>query len=261
MYKLKEFLNLLEEYAPLSYSRRLIERGDYDNSGIIVENHDKVQKIFFTLDLSENAVSKALEFGADTVVTHHPAIYEPIKNLGVNGSNRALLLAIKSGLNVISMHLNLDVAKNGIDKCLSNVLGGEKVEILDRLEDRVGYGREFSIDTTTVEEFKKIVAKKLDTDKVIAYGNNPVKVVASFCGGGGSHALSAVQDGVTYADTIVTSDLAHHQLLALVESGKNVIIIPHYVAEEYGFNKFYEFCAEKIMDGVKACYFADKRFM
>ena len=46
MYKLKEFLNLLEEYAPLLFSHRLIERGDYDNSGIIVENHDKVQKIF-----------------------------------------------------------------------------------------------------------------------------------------------------------------------------------------------------------------------
>ena len=211
--------------------------------------------------MSENAVSKALELGADTVVTHHPAIYTPIKNLSINGSNRALLLAIKSGLNVISMHLNLDVAKNGIDQCLSNVLGGEKVEILDRLEDGVGYGREFVAKATTVEDFKNFIAKKLGTDKVIAYGNNPVKVVASFCGGGGSHVLIAVQDGVTKADTVVTSDLAHHQILALVENSKNVVIIPHYVAEEYGFNKFYEFCAEKIKDGVKAYYFADKRFM
>ena len=155
MYKIKEFLSLLEEYAPLSYSHRLVERGDYDNSGIIVENHDKINKVFFTLDLSEKAVEKAIEVGADTVVTHHPAIYAPIKNLSDNGQTRALLLAIKGGLNVISMHLNLDVAKMGIDYCLSTVLGGKDAEILDRLEDGVGYGREFFIEKTTVEDFKK----------------------------------------------------------------------------------------------------------
>ncbi len=261
MYKIKEFLSLLDEYAPLSYSHRLIERGDYDNSGIIVENHDKIEKVFFTLDLSERAVEKAIEIGADTVVTHHPAIYAPLKNISLNGPSRALLLAIKGGLNVISMHLNLDVAKMGIDYYLSTVLGGVNADILDCLEDGVGYGREFFVDRTTIEEFKKTVIKKFGTDKVLTYGDKPVSQVASFCGGGGSHAISAVLGGITKADTVVTSDLAHHQILALIEAGKNVVIIPHYVAEEYGFNKFYELFAEKIKQGAKAYYFADKRFM
>ena len=133
--------------------------------------------------------------------------------------------------------------------------------ILDRLEDGVGYGRNFSIEQTSVEDFKKTISEKLGTEKVITYGNAPVSAVASFCGSGGSHALSAVEKGLVEVDTIVTSDLAHHQILALVEDGKNVVIIPHFVAEEYGFNKFYEFCAKKIKNGVKAYYFTDKRFM
>ena len=55
MYKIKEFLSLLEEYAPLSYSHRLVERGDYDNSGIIVENHDKINKA--ALSETKNTIS------------------------------------------------------------------------------------------------------------------------------------------------------------------------------------------------------------
>ncbi len=261
MYKIKEFLNLLEEYAPLSYSHRLIERGDYDNSGIIVENHDSINKILFTLDLSEDAVNRALELGCDTVVTHHPAIYMPIKNLSVSGQTRALILAVKGGLNVISMHLNLDVAKFGVDYSLATLLGGKKQTILDALDDGVGYGREFKIEPTTIDKFKQTIIKNFGTEKVIAYGNAPVSVVASFCGAGGSHALSVIDSGLTLADTIVTSDLAHHQILAILEKGKNLVIIPHYLAEEYGFNKFYEYCAKKVKNGANAYYFADKRFM
>jgi len=81
MYSLKDFFTLLEEYAPLKISHVAIDNGDYDNSGIIVDSHDRVEKVLFTLDLSNLAVKKALELGVDTIVTHHPAIYRPIKNL------------------------------------------------------------------------------------------------------------------------------------------------------------------------------------
>ena len=261
MYKLKEFLNLMEEYAPLSLSYKMIERGDYDNSGIIVNNHDQIKNVLFTLDLTEKAVFRAIEEGCDTIVTHHPAIYMPIKNLSCNGQNKALLSAIKNNLNVISMHLNLDVAKNGIDKCLADVLGANESQILDVLADNVGYGRKFNLSKKSVAKLKKDLEKTFNTDKIICYGDNPVNTVASFCGAGGSHAVSVAQNGDLGIDTIVTSDLAHHQILAMVEMGINVIIIPHYVAEECGFNKFYKFVSDKFSGKANAYYFQDKRFM
>lgn len=261
MYKLKEFLNVLEEFAPLSLSYKMIERGDYDNSGIIVENHDEVKSVLFSLDLTNKTVAKGLELGCDTVVTHHPAIYTPVKNLSYNGQTSALINAVKNNLNVISMHLNLDVSKDGIDQCLAEGLGGENIKIIDKLEEDTGYGRIFSREETPLENFVKNIKEKFNTDKIIYYGNAPVKKVASFCGAGGSHAVSVTLKGDVDLDTVVTSDLAHHEILALVEREKNVVVVPHYLSEEYGFNKYYQRIYKKVNGKAYAYYFADKRFM
>jgi putative NIF3 family GTP cyclohydrolase 1 type 2 len=177
MYKLKEFLNIMEEFAPLSLSCKMIERGDYDNSGIIVHNHDQVKSVLFSLDLSEEAVFCAIKEGADTIVTHHPAIYMPIKNLSSTGETKALLLEIKNNINVISMHLNLDVAENGIDKCLSECLGAKKSVLLDVVDKGAGYGREFEIDKISLTDFTKKLNEKLNTNKIISYGEKEVVAI------------------------------------------------------------------------------------
>lgn len=261
MYSLNEFVLLLEKFSPLELSRKMIEKGDYDNSGVIVANHDCVKGVLFTLDLTEIAVKRAVELGCDTIVTHHPAIYNPIKSLGVTEDTKALLSAIKNNLNVISMHLNLDVAFGGIDACLAQGLGAKEERILDFVDQENGYGREFNIEENSLENFVKSVKKTFGSDKIIAYGCENVCKIASFCGGGSSHALGAVASENTDADTIVTSDIPHHVLLALVNVGKNVLVIPHYVSENYGFNKFYEKVSKDLTGDAKAYYFTDKRFM
>jgi putative NIF3 family GTP cyclohydrolase 1 type 2 len=77
---------------------------------------------------------------------------------------------------------------------------------------------------------------------------------------GSSHALSAVVQGKTNADTIITSDMPHHVIKELIEKNKNIILIPHYVAEDYGFNKFYAYVKEQLNGKIQAYYFDDKRF-
>ena len=259
MYNLREFLTLLEEYAPLDLSYKMIEKGAYDNSGIIVENHNSVEKALFSVDLSVEVVKEAKKLGCDTVVTHHPAIYAPIKSISVNGQTCALIEAVKSGLNVISMHLNLDVAKLGIDYFLAQALGAKTQKILDVIEAGVGYGREFDVEPIDTGEFLAVIKDKLKTDKVLAYGEGRINKVASFCGAGASDAVKTVE-AQTCADTLVTSDVAHHHLKELIEAGKKVIIIPHYAAENYGFEKFYEYALNNCVKA-QAYYFTDKRFM
>lgn len=261
MYKLNDFLHLLEQFAPLELSYKMIEKGCYDNSGIIVRHHDNVENVLFTLDLSLLAVEKAKELGCDTVVTHHPAIYNPIKTLDVFGENCAVASALANGLNVISMHLNLDVASGGVDDCLCLGLGGKNVKAFDLIDGTNGYGKQAQIDAKSVEEFKKGIEEKFESQKILAYGNGIVKNIASFCGGGAQQALEALEKGCDDVDTIITSDIPHHVLLSLIEHGKNVLIIPHYVAEQYGFNKFYANVLNECKQNVKAHYFTDKRFM
>jgi putative NIF3 family GTP cyclohydrolase 1 type 2 len=205
-------------------------------------------------------VEKAIEFGCDTIVTHHPAIYHPIKNLDIDGETAPLVTAIKNGMNVISFHLNLDVADGGIDQSLAEALGAKTTRILDYVDDLHGYGREFDF-SKDFSVLISLVNKELCTEKAVVYGQGKSSVVASFCGSGGSHAISVVCENKTSADTIVTSDLAHHEIKELIEKGKKLIILPHYVAEDYGFNKFYQRACKLAGDNVETIYFQDKRFM
>ena len=260
MYKLEEFFGLLDGIAPIKYSYMQIEQGAYDNSGISLKFHNGVEKALFSLDLSVESVKKAARLKCDTVVTHHPAIYHAIKSLDANGETASVAIAAKNGLNVISMHLNLDVAAGGIDDSLCTGLGGENPKFLNGLDENAHYGREFSV-SGTLAEFKKRINEKFGTKKTLVYGrpNDKAGVAASFCGGGADYALSYVRNGGA-ADTIITSDMPHHVLKELTERGKQVIILTHYASENYGFKKFYEKVKE-IAENAELFYFEDKRFL
>lgn len=260
MYDLNCFYSLLDEYAPLSISKKMIEGGDYDNSGILVKNTQNVTGALFTLDLTTASVTRAKAKGVNTIVTHHPAIYNPISSLGVNPQTCALLSAIKNGFNVISMHLNLDCAVNGIDSMMAKGLGASEYKILDMVDDKHGYGREFIVNQKLSEIVKRI-KKEFQTNKLLVYGNKNrvIKKIASFCGAGSSVAMKCLSNGKTDADLIVTADVPHHVIKELVEKGVSVIVMPHYVSEVYGFKEFYNQISKKAI-GLKTYFFDDIRF-
>ena len=261
MYSLDKFFGVLDKIAPIKYSLMQIEQGDYDNSGILVKMHDEVKSALFSLDLSVEAVKRAKRLKCDTVVTHHPAIYHPVKSLSIDGDTAAVALAINYGLNVISMHLNLDVAEGGIDDGLFHGLGGGKCKFLNGLDEKAHYGKEFEV-SGTLADFKKRINKEFGTNKTLVYGNLKSKagVVASFCGAGSEYALSYVRGGGV-ADTIVTSDMPHHVLKELTERGKRVIILTHYASENYGFKRFFDRIKGDLKGGAEVFYFEDKRFL
>ena len=259
MFSLNEFMGIIESVAPLSLSYKMIEKGSYDNSGLIIKSSEKVGKILFSLDLSLSAVNRAIELGCDTIVTHHPAIYEPLKSLSITDETAPITLAIQNKINVISMHLNLDIADDGIDQLLCKGLGGENIKILSLVDEKNGYGRESDVYECSLTEFVEKAKTTFMSDKVISYGDRPVKKIASFCGSGASQAIESLKQ--LTADTIVTSDIAHHNLTVLIENGKNVVIIPHYVSEQFGFNSFYALLTEKLNGKAQTFYFLDKRFM
>ena len=218
--------------------------------------------MLFSLDLSIECVKRALELGVDTIVTHHPAIYNPIKCLNEDGETAAVLLAAKSNLNVVSMHLNLDMAKEGIDYYLAQGLGAKDDKILYFTTDVEGYGREFALsEESLLECVLERAIEVFGSKKILVYGEGKVKNVASFCGGGSDYALKSVLSGETAADLIISSDMPHHVLKELIERDKKVMILPHYVSEQYGFEKFYAFVKKAVNDQVSAYYFLDKRFM
>ena len=144
-----------------------------------------MKKAAFTLELSAAAVAFAEEEGCNLIVTHHPAIYRPVASLCAGDPTTGpLVKAIRAGISVISMHLNLDAAPGGIDEGLARALGAEETKILRPILGDAGYGRAFSVGPIRFSAYLEYVRKTFG-DRVIAYGEDrPVSRVASFCGGG-----------------------------------------------------------------------------
>lgn len=254
--KLNDILKKLEELAPVALSDSFCKKYSmYDNSGIIIDSGNGVKGALFSLDLSKKAVEEAKRLGFDLIVTHHPAIYGGISRIAAGGE---ISECVRSGISVISMHLNFDVAPEGIDYHLMRGLGGTRAEILAEIEGG-GYGRSYDIQPVRFSDYATKVKEAFSTSRALFYGGDKViKRVASFCGAGcDDRAISfAIATG---ADVFVSSDLKHHEIAGLLHSGVNVIHLTHYSAECYGFGRMYK----KISSGLQipSAFFRDDDLM
>ena len=234
--KINDALKIFDNYAPQSLSKKFVEKFDaFDNVGVIVDMPNEITGILFTLDLTNDAIDLAIKNNCNLIFTHHPAIYAPIKNLT---KDMPIYKAVNNSIGVISFHLNLDVAKLGIDYYLAKGLGGENAKILSIVEDDLGYGRVFDVNL----KFSEIIEKyksEFNSNKVIAYGNldDTIEKVATFCGAGLSgDSIDLASD----CDLIISSDAKHHDIVKALEMNKKLLIVTHYSSEFYGFKKVYE---------------------
>lgn len=239
--QLNELYSLIQKVAPVSLSDEYCKTYDaYDNSGIILDVAQDVNKIMFSLDLSLRVVKMAAANKANCIITHHPAIFGGMKNIITQTDEKARALAecIRKGISVISMHLNFDVVKGGIDDKLMTGLGGKVAfAVMEEIQDG-GYGKAFEVEGGVFTDYVASVFKTFNTEKSVYYGDSfkEVKKVASFCGAGASEksVKFALENKV---DTFVSSDFKHHLITSLLDNGINVICLTHYSAEYYGFSR------------------------
>lgn len=247
--KLSDFYEILNEVAPKKLGDDFCAQyHGYDNSGVLVDCGEELVGALFTLDLTNAAIEKALEIGANLIVTHHPAIYGKIGNIRADDDallGGKLVKCLRNGISVVSMHLNLDAADGGIDESLMEgvlvATGSEnnrEVVIMNPL-DEGGYGRAYDVESGMLGDLVDNIKNVFRTRRVLAYGDADKKIsrVASFCGAGGT------EEGVAFAkkcgaDVMISSDFKHHVLTLATESGLAVIALTHYASENYGFEKY-----------------------
>ncbi len=249
--KLNEFYRLLDGLAPQRLSDEYCaSAGAYDNSGVLVDTGEDVKGVLFALDLTNSAIDKGMEKGANLIVTHHPVIYGKISDIRQDDLlGRKLVRCLRNGVSVVSMHLNLDVANGGIDEslmqgiCLSageDVKKEKNVALMHALS-KGAYGRAYDVPKISLGALAEGMKKTFSTDRLLVYGdlNKGVKRVASFCGAGvdeGTLSFAKSQG----ADVLISSDFKHHFISNTLEEGMQIIVLTHYASEEYGFRKYYE---------------------
>jgi len=254
--KIEKILEIMNEKAPLALSDAACSvLGAYDNSGLLIEGREKeTDGVVFALDLNKAVVEIAEKTGYKLIITHHPAIYRPIKRLPDGVYTRCIEL----GVTVYSSHLSLDTAPGGIDDGLAEICGGTDYVVLEETVDGRGFGRKFSVKESRFGDYVAAVTKAIGTRKYIAFGdeNTLINKIGTFCGAG------LDESAITRADDcgmLVSADIPHHVLLAALEKGKCVLQLTHYASEAIAMRNFAKKMCE--LNKIKYCFYLDERFM
>lgn len=155
----KDIINFLEEKYPRSNAE------EWDNVGLLVGNNKKdVKKIQLSIDATEKAVDYAAQNNVDMIVTHHPLIFKPLKSIVMSElSGRKIIKLIENGLNLYSIHTNLDSSKDGLNDYILELLEVKKYKIIDinANDETAGIGRMYTLEEKiTILEYADFIKTK-----------------------------------------------------------------------------------------------------
>ena len=110
---------VLEKLAP----KALAEPGD--NCGLLVGAEEAtVRRILVALELTEPVLDETTTGGYDTVLTHHPLLFSPVRSLVDSRPRDRLLRRLVAGnVNLFACHTNLDAAPGGVADLAGEALG------------------------------------------------------------------------------------------------------------------------------------------
>ncbi len=220
---INDVYSYLCELAPLE-----MQMG-FDNAGFqIGRGGNEVHRVLMALDVTDAVVREAEELGAELIISHHPLIFTPVKNItDCDAEHRRLLELAAKNIAVISMHTNLDIAEGGVNDVLIRALGAEPECALDA----DGCGRVGTLpEEKDMEGFLTECKAALRVKGLRYYSaGRPVHRLAVMGGSGGDCVNDAYAKG---CDTYVTADIKYHQFLHAAELGINLIDADHFCTED-----------------------------
>ncbi len=131
MPSVRDIINVMEELAPSGLAE------SWDAVGLQAGNRDwPVRSIWVALDPLPEVVSAACDHHVDMLITHHPLVFQPLKNLDFSSPIGSILYqSAVNQLAVYCAHTNLDKVSGGLNDILAKRIGLEQVEILMHSED------------------------------------------------------------------------------------------------------------------------------
>ncbi|MDR3215822.1 MAG: Nif3-like dinuclear metal center hexameric protein [Clostridiaceae bacterium] len=222
--KVKDIADIIERFAPLATAE------GYDNTGLMLGDFlADVKGVLISLDLTTGAVKKATAEGCNLIITHHPAIFKPLKNLNLNGAYAHLFRdAFIEGINIYSAHTNVDAAKDGISFETAGRIGLKNVRAFTETPCMGVYGEYDG----TLEGLAAEVSDRLG-DPTVTYAGEPdmrVKTVV-LCGGAGGNDREFVGEALSRADVLISAEFKHSFFVDAAELKKGAVQFSHYAGE------------------------------
>ncbi len=252
-----DIIEIMNEIAP----PKLAE--SWDNPGLQVGDRGwAAKKVRIALDPLLEVVERACRDKVDMLVTHHPLLFRPLKQLDFSTpAGKIVRMALESKLAVFSAHTNLDSAQGGLNDYLSELMGLRDLKPLQvsqgpemcklvvfvpseiqgeaiacdvyRLSstESSGLGRVGELHSpVSLREFAFQVKEKLGLSYVRVAGDPELAVArVAVCSGSGSGLLKSFFS--SNAQVYVSGDLHYHDARDVEASGRGLVDIGHFGSE------------------------------
>lgn len=232
--KLRDIAKILEKNFPLKNAE------DWDNVGLLIGDYDAdIKKIQFSLDATLDSIENAKKNNVDMLITHHPMIFKAVKSIKEQEViGKKIRELIKNGINLYTLHTNLDTTRAGLNDYVLEKLGVEESKILDKLpEEDVGIGRIFTLNKKIkLKEYIDFLKEKLEIKNLRFISkdiNTEIKKVAIINGSAMKYWRKAKKEKV---DLFITGDVTYHDALDALENNLKIIDFGHYESENFFYN-------------------------
>ncbi len=218
----------------------------WDNSGLIAGDMSMpADKIYIALDISGEAVLAAKNAGVQLMVSHHPVIFSPLKNL--YPANPVWKLAA-SNMSAICVHTPLDIAKEGINAKLYEMCR-EKLSLGEVIDSLCGSGFGWIAESKSAFSASDMaeILKDIFGCTVVRYcdGGRTIRRIALCSGSGGSFLNGIIEQ---QCDALITGDIKHDNWYTAKNAGVSLFDCGHYHTERMAVNILAEKLAKAFPD-------------
>ncbi len=200
---------------------------EWDNDGLMLafDPEKEVRRVLVALDANRLTVEKAIESGADLIVTHHPLIFHPIRHLSFADPMQSSLSKLAGhGIALFSFHTRLDAVEGGVNDILAQKLG--LTDCVPACEVGRGGLLPTPLDSSL---FAQAVKETLGSDRMSVVLPRAEAHRVAVLGGSGKHCLEElIAEGY---DTFVTGEVSFDEENAYYDAGINLICAGHFYTE------------------------------
>ena len=246
--KIRELIERIETDFPHNSSM------SFDNSGAnIVDYEAEINNILVCLDVTKDSILYANNNDANLIISHHPMIFNQIRNLNDDPTSNRIKLLNKYDISAYSCHTNFDVnIENGMGiNVLNKIFDNDEIlshKLLDTyLIDNKTYGLGDIITikkTYSFNDILKIIIDRLELNesKISYYKcSDEIKKIIILPGSGSSDVELVIKEK---PDLFISSDLKHNNILDLCEANISYINATHYGLEKVFIEAFSKYLSE-----------------
>lgn len=204
----------------------------WDHDGLMVcpDPDLEVRRALVCLDATDRMMEYAIRHDCQLILCHHPLLFHGLQALDPrDGLAQKCMDMVQNRVAVFSFHTRLDALPGGVNDCLAQTIGLQRVEPFLSAGLPIGRIGEWTRGGT-LSDFLEHVKAVLHVPvlRVGDAGKAPYRV--AILGGSGKDDVENAK--AAGADTFLSGELGYHQLTDAAYTGMNLIAAGHFFTED-----------------------------